>query len=246
MQQRFERWSILRTQLPPRTAAYAMEPLGIGTSMTESLTSYIIRLADAHSVTVGNLVGRLLSRIPNPKGTLLTQAALEFRTGGHGFPACGYRINGNSDWSAKWVNVLEVATGRPDLRYLTLASLTSALRQQVFRRFRAWCPACLEHWRIIGQVIYEPLAWAIELSSCCPLHRLQLRTQCHHCRFRLSPMGVYHRIGYCSRCGGWLGQSIGNAKVVEESGASPQQLRNPAEVIGGENRAQQESARDLG
>jgi transcriptional regulator with XRE-family HTH domain len=201
-----------------------MEPLGIGTSMTESLTSYIIRLAEAHSVTVGNLVGRLLSRIPNPKGTLLTQAALEFRTGGHGFHACGYRINGNSDWSAKWVNVLEIATGRPDLRYLTVASLSSALRQQVFRRFRAWCPACLEHWRIIGQVIYEPLAWAIELSSCCPLHRMRLRTHCHHCRFQLSPMGVYHRIGYCSRCGGWLGTTTGDTKVVEDSGASSQQL----------------------
>ena len=201
-----------------------MEPLGIGTSITESLTSYIIRLAEAHSVTVGNLVGRLLSRIPDPKGTLLTQAALEFRAGGHGFHACGYRINGNSDWSAKWVNVLEIATGRSDLRYLTLASLGSALRQQGFRRCRAWCPPCLEHWRQTGQIVYEPLAWAIGLSSCCPLHRLHLRTGCHHCGLQLSPMGVYHRIGYCSRCGGWLGTTTGDAKVAEDSEASSQQL----------------------
>jgi transcriptional regulator with XRE-family HTH domain len=222
MQQLFETWSILRPQLSPRTAAYAMEPLGVGTSMSESLTSYIVRLAEAHSVTVGDFIGRLLSIIPNPKGTLLTRTALEFRAGGHGFHACGYRINGNSDWSAKWVNALDIATGRSDLRYLTLASLGPALRQPVFRRCRAWCPACLEHWRSTGQVAYEPLAWAIELS-CCPLHKLQLRTRCHHCRFQLSPMGVYHRIGYCSRCDGWLGTTTGNAKV--DSGTSSQQLR---------------------
>ncbi|HET7103293.1 MAG TPA: hypothetical protein VFI20_04335 [Terracidiphilus sp.] len=98
-----------------------MEPLGIGTSMTESLTSYIVRLAEAHSVTVGDFVGRLLSKIPNPKGTLLTRAALEFRAGGHGFHACGYRINGNSGQTAKWVDALETATGRSDLRYLLMA-----------------------------------------------------------------------------------------------------------------------------
>jgi TniQ len=131
MRRLFERWSISRPQLSPRTAAYAMKPLGIGTSMTESLTSYIVRLAEAHSVTVGDFIGRLLSRIPNSNGTLLTRAALEFRVGGHGFHACGYRINGNSDWSGKWVDALESATGRSDLRHLTLASLGSALRQQV-------------------------------------------------------------------------------------------------------------------
>lgn len=192
--------------------------------MTESLTSYIVRLAEAHSVAVGDFIGRLLSRIPNSNGTLLTRAALEFRVGGHGFHACGYRINGNSDWSAKWVDALESATGRSDLRHLTLASLGSALRQQVFRHYRAWCPACLDYWRSMGQAVYEPLAWAIELSSCCPLHSIQLRTRCHHCQYQLSPMGVFLRIGYCSRCGGWLGQSIGDAKSVEDSRASPQQL----------------------
>jgi hypothetical protein len=155
MQRLFERWSISRPQLSPRTAAYAMEPLGIGTSMTESLTSYIVRLAEAHSVTVGDFIGRLLSRIPNSKGTLLTRAALEFRVGGHGFHACGYRINGNSDWSAKWVDALESATGRSDLRHLTLASLGSALRQQVFRRYRA----CLRVPRSEGMRIKRPIVF---------------------------------------------------------------------------------------
>jgi len=38
--------------------------------MSESLSSYLIRLTEAHSVGVGDFVGRLLLEIPNPKGRL--------------------------------------------------------------------------------------------------------------------------------------------------------------------------------
>src|SRR5487761_1118979 len=163
MQQSFEMWSLSRPLIPPRTPVYALDPIGIGTAMTESLTSYVIRLAEAHSVTVGDFIGRMLSEIPNPKGTILTSAAKAFRIGSHGFRACGYAVNGATDRTARWVYALETVTGRPDLRYLTLLPLRSALPCQVFRRHRAWCPACLEHWRAVGQTVYEPLAWAFDL-----------------------------------------------------------------------------------
>lgn len=34
---------------------YNLEPIGIGTPYVEGLTSYIVRLADAHCVTTGTL-----------------------------------------------------------------------------------------------------------------------------------------------------------------------------------------------
>lgn len=224
MQPPFESWSLSSPGLSARTAVYALEPLGIGTPTTESLTSYIVRLAEAHSVTVGDFIGRLLSEIPNPMGTLLTQAAVKFRAGSHGFHACGYAINGNTERSAKWVCALETATGRSDLRHLTLLSLSSALPQQMFRRCRAWCPACLEHWRSMGLVVYEPLAWTCELSCCCAVHKFYLRTTCHRCRSQFGPLGAFSRIGYCPRCGGWLGQDIGDVEPAGESIAGQQQL----------------------
>lgn len=54
---------------------YALEPISIGTAMSESLSSYLIRLAEAHSVGVGDFVGRLLLEIPNPIGAIVTPAA---------------------------------------------------------------------------------------------------------------------------------------------------------------------------
>src|ERR1041385_4375542 len=49
---------------PARSRLYSLEPIGIGTPQTESLTSYISRLAAAHSVRVRDLViGELLAHI---------------------------------------------------------------------------------------------------------------------------------------------------------------------------------------
>lgn len=224
MQQLFESWSLSRPQIPLRTPAYALEPMAIGTAMTESLSSYIIRLAEAHSVTLGDFIGRVLANIPNPKGTLVTPAAFASRAGSHGFRACSYAINGASERTAKWVYALEAATGRFDLRHLTLLSLRSALPCQVFRHHRAWCPACLDHWRANRQTAYEPLAWAIDLSSACPLHKHPLRSTCHHCSRPSSPLGVFFRIGYCPHCGGWLGQPPSDVDPAQDPAVNQQNL----------------------
>ena len=224
MRQLFESLSLSRPQIPVRTPAYALDPMAIGTAMTESLSSYIIRLAEAHSVTLGDFIGRMLAKIPNPKGTLVTPAAFASRAGSHGFRACSYAINGATERTAKWVYALEAATGRSDLRHLTLLSLRSALPCPVFRHHRAWCPACLGHWRALGQSVYEPLAWVIDLSSCCPLHKHPLRSTCHHCSRPSSPLGVFSRIGYCPHCGGWLGLSTGDVEPAQDGTVGQQSL----------------------
>ena len=47
-------------RMPPRSRLYPLVPVGVGTPYTESLTSYITRLADAHCVTTKVLVLREL------------------------------------------------------------------------------------------------------------------------------------------------------------------------------------------
>jgi len=44
--------------IPERSRLYSLCPIGMGTSQVESLTGYVSRLAEAHVLTVGNLVGR--------------------------------------------------------------------------------------------------------------------------------------------------------------------------------------------
>jgi len=120
MQPLFESWSLSRPPVPPRSKLYSLEPIGVGTELVESLTGYVARLAEAHAVAVGDLVGRLLSDLADPRGAIITPAAKASRVGGHGFRACSYALNGVSDRAAKLVHALETATSSLGSRVLEL------------------------------------------------------------------------------------------------------------------------------
>jgi len=201
----FDSWTLSRFPIPPRSLLYGFEPIGVGTAFVESLSGYVARLAEAHSVSVGDLVGLVLSDAPNLKGALLPPAAKAGRRGGHGFRVCSYTINGVTERAIMWVQALNAATGRHDLQYLTLFPFRHALPDHLFHRHRAWCPQCYEQWRLNGQTVYEPLLWAIKTSSHCLVHLQPLRHDCPHCGRLLNPLGVFALPGYCERCGGWLG-----------------------------------------
>jgi hypothetical protein len=49
-------WDLARPAIPSRGRLYSLEPVGIDTPEAESLTSYVSRLAEAHSVRVPDLV----------------------------------------------------------------------------------------------------------------------------------------------------------------------------------------------
>lgn len=207
MQSLLKSWSLSRPLLPPRSQLYSLEPIGIGTELVESLTGYVARLADAHSVSVGDLVGRVLADLTHPKDAIITPAAKAVRIGGHGFRACSYAPNGVTETAVKWVHALETATSRHDLQYLTLLPLRHMVPGRLFRRRRAWCALCFEQWRSAGQIVYEPLIWSIKTSAICQLHARPLDHTCCHCSRTLSPLGVFSRPGFCERCDGWLGLS---------------------------------------
>ena len=202
-----ESWSLSRPPLPPRSRLYSLEPMGVGTELVESLTGYVARLADAHSVSVGDLVGRVLADLTHTKDAIITQTAKAVRVGGHGFRACNYAPNGVTETAVKWVHALDAATSRHDLQNLTLLPLRYMVPGRLFRRRRGWCALCFEQWRSSGQTVYEPLIWSIQAAANCQLHVRPLDRMCSHCARTLSPLGVFSRPGYCERCGGWLGMS---------------------------------------
>ena len=51
----YEKWDMTAPIVPPRSRFFNLSPAGLGTSMVECLTSYLSRLAQAHSVTPGVL-----------------------------------------------------------------------------------------------------------------------------------------------------------------------------------------------
>lgn len=232
MQPPFESWSLSSPPVPPRSQLYSLQPIGVGTGMVEGLTGYVARVAEAHSVSVGDLVGRVLSEVASPMGGIVTPAAKAVRIGGHGFRACSYAINGVTDRTAKWVDAIEAATTRRDLRFLTLLPFRHALPDHIFRRRRAWCALCFEEWRTSGHIVYEPLLWGIEAASHCTVHARPFVSICRHCERTLSPLGVFSRPGHCELCDGWLGASDA------ESGQAPDGLPSGEDDVWSSNQVE--------
>src|ERR1700680_2823333 len=55
-----EAWDLAVPSLTARSRLYSLPPIGIGTAFVESLIGYVERLAEAHAVSAGSLIGREL------------------------------------------------------------------------------------------------------------------------------------------------------------------------------------------
>ena len=114
-------WNCAPLVLPQRSRLYALEPIGIGTPFVGSLSGYVGRLADAHAVSVGDLVGRELSRIASKPLISFGPFMRQNRADSHGFHARAHAVNGFGATSNNWIEALEKATLRRNLRFLTLS-----------------------------------------------------------------------------------------------------------------------------
>jgi len=202
-----DEWDLARPAIPSRSRLYSLEPIGIGTAWTESLTSYVSRLAEAHSVRVRELVVHELlpslgrSHLADARNANLLTAFWRNET---------RALNGTQTLARNLVKALEALTGRRDLRFLTLLTWNEVLpRRQRQKPTRAWCPSCFAEWRQSGRVPYDPLVWTLAPVTFCPQHRQPLRVVCPFpdCR-RPSPwLSSRSRPGCCARCERWLGNS---------------------------------------
>jgi hypothetical protein len=192
---------------PPHSRLYHLEPVGVGSALVESLTSYVTRLAAAHNVHPHMLVTKELLPVLNisylyqedrPVYTRLTTFWKDSKT-----------LNGTTTITSSAVQALEQLTWRQDLRFLTMLPFAEVLSYRgLIRRKRAWCPTCYEEWRETCQVIYDPLLWALECIEICPRHDHLLAQHCPNpacgaTQYQLTPRG---QPGYCVRCNRWLGR----------------------------------------
>lgn len=186
-----------------RSRLYNLEPMAIGTPYIESLTSYICRLAEVHTVTVGTLVTQELAPILHKKYLLK-----DCLRGGSRFYKASGAINGLGICSEECITAIEALTGRDDLKSLTLAYWKNVLpSRELFRSNRAWCPLCFREWKASCLEIYEPLLWNIKAVKICPIHKTFLREKCPNldCKNYNLVLTRKSRLGFCSKCGSWLG-----------------------------------------
>jgi TniQ len=191
----YEAWDAGTSLLPPVTHLYYLPPIGLGTPMLESLTGYIVRLAEEHCVSAGVLYSKAIKDLAG-KGNIFT-----FRvTNDAGYST--HTINGLGSPAVDFVRAMEKLTGRRDLSCLTLLAWRHVLRgHSLLRRCRAWCESCFSAWREANQPIYEPLLWTLQAVTICPYHRRILCQACRHCKRQVGPLDARSRPGCCSHCG---------------------------------------------
>lgn len=189
--------------LPPRSRLFALPPLAPQPSAVESLTSYLMRLAEAHCVPLGTL---LVSAV----APLLSQSSLAAGSSKNmsSFLRAAFLLNNHGESTADWVQTLTTLTLRSDLARLTMLPWEQVISsRQLVHQCRRWCPLCYQAWHEQGQPLYEPLLWTINGVQACPVHCCPLEETCPVCQQRSFWLAWYAHPGYCFLCQAWLGRS---------------------------------------
>jgi hypothetical protein len=186
--------------IPDRSRLYSLEPEGLGTPLSESAVSYVVRLAHAHNLSMNAFATMVIPRFTS--------------FGERDVPRLDQlgRLNGPSDTYESTIDELQSLTCRDDLNHLTLRPLSEILcTLGLQRRERAWCPLCLEEWHTAGRPVYEPLLWTLQAVRVCPVHGVPLETRCPDpdCATAQPVLPRRGGPGICEHCGTWLG-SVGD------------------------------------
>jgi transcriptional regulator with XRE-family HTH domain len=195
-----------------RTFLYNIEPIGIGTPYVESLTSYIIRLADAHCVKTGTLISRIYA--PYLQKDYLTKISIR----GGGFFETANGINGVGKLAMEFSQLTNELTGRSDINETTLEQWSALLPNRgLLNKTKFWCPLCYEEARINEEVIYDQLIWNFQLVDTCMKHNTLLINSCVSCGSTILIIDRESAPGICSKCGSWLGSNSTLNRNTSES-----------------------------
>lgn len=191
----YSSWELTLPQLPPRSRLYHLHPLGLGTPLVECLTSYLVRLAQAHCVSVGQLLRHEIA----PASDELTFHSGALSPWFKSF----HTINGLDHFARNFARALQQLTLHSQLPYLTMLTWAQVLpTKRLLRPTRAWCPACYQSWSETGQPLYAPLLFSLRAVTICPVHHRHLLSRCPYpdCQHPVPFLTARMRPGFCPRC----------------------------------------------
>jgi AraC-like DNA-binding protein len=197
-------------EIPPRSWAYHLSPIGEGHSYAESLTSYFARLAKEHRVTPRILFNHRRINIDEEKNKH-TSGLVVANAG-----KATAQINGSGSTAENWVAMVEGITLQKRLRFHTFISWRAVFNKSMCRSERAWCPSCLEDMRLGKTLVYEQLCWAHKNVQVCPAHGILLETKCPHCAAGSWALCGNSCPGFCRSCNRWLGHHSNRAGSIFE------------------------------
>ncbi|MFJ8459742.1 TniQ family protein [Lysinibacillus xylanilyticus] len=184
-----------------RSCLYSIEPIGVGTINVESLSSYISRLADAHCVTVGDIMTHLIATKIDKKYI----NNLVFK-GGNGFYKSSSAINGHGNIADNFIEVIAFLTKRRDIGKTTFVNCREIVPfRGLLKSSRHWCPSCFQADLESKQIVYERLSWNLQPFHKCIIHDRTLESVCPFCKSSMYTLERKSVTGYCSKCFYWLG-----------------------------------------
>ena len=180
----------------PRSTFRAIAPRGEG-EMTESLTSYVGRVAWHHSVKPALLISSTID-VGKSSGFLKSEVATCF--------------NSLTSKSGAIVQKVSELVGLPveTVAAMTLMHLHDYVDHSargLIRKKKQWCPKCYHEDDSSGER-FDRLAWSLERVSHCSEHKCKLRDFCHHCLESQPYLSTKVPVGYCHYCQKSLSESF--------------------------------------
>ncbi|EEM75247.1 Zinc finger protein [Bacillus thuringiensis serovar pondicheriensis BGSC 4BA1] len=203
----------VRNTYSQRSQLYSLKPIGIEEPYIESLTSYLIRLSEAHQVYPSSLISYVIAPILNKEFLIYSTAR-----GGNRFYDGAKTMNGFGSNALDMVGALEKLTKVQRLGILTFASIKEVIPlRYLLKNHLAWCPVCYEEQLNTGDAIYNLLLWSLEMVNTCSKHRCKLETECFLCHKKIPILHRKSQNGYCPYCNTWFGTEVNFNRFLDES-----------------------------
>jgi DNA-binding phage protein len=195
--------------------------MGQNTGQVESLTSYFCRLAHSHGMKARDLAAWTLKYFGEP----IPEDYKWYRRA----------FAGASQESEQWSSWIAALTGVGGLDRLTLTPWRHLVSNcSLTSRVDRWCPDCLRDDKAANRSSYLRLSWDIASVTACVKHKVNLASTCPHCE----RPNVRHRAsavipGYCTACGGFLGDQttrLAEPAAIWQATQIEQMLSRPPEI----------------
>jgi TniQ protein len=206
----YDAWNLTPSSISDRSALYNLKPMGIGTNSVECLTSYIKRLANAHFLSPGVLLQRMVA--PHITKSYWSRGGARAGTNGSALGnSCtehAKAINGTGIIAADWVAALQKLTLRKDLENLTMLPWSTIFSDRnLLRATSSWCAVCYADQRQNDEPHHEPLLWSFRCITVCTKHHCRLRSVCPSCNKPQRWLARLSVSGHCPNCKRWLGEA---------------------------------------
>ena len=175
---------------------FRVEPIGRETEEVESFSSYVLRLAKVHGVSVGRMLTELKAAYTRENPGWQEETVTDAN------PATLADMVRPVDSAAELLEVVEHYTGVSGLRSTTFQALRQACYRSVglFHNHMRWCPACFEEDLNLGMTPYFRLLWSFKDVTHCHKHGVPIVTRCPKCFGRQNSTSRVRGIHLCRKC----------------------------------------------